>query len=70
MASKVNSKQIVKERCANWTANGICLGVDMDNQLNPMRLATMGKPCAIIQSQPCHYFDETVMAGLPREKSK
>lgn len=52
--------QFVKSECANYQADGSCLGTTFDEQLQPT--GCRPKPrCLIAEGQRCPYFEECVL---------
>jgi hypothetical protein len=59
--------QAAKEHCANYQANGTCLGIAFRDDLTMYRFRTEGLPCLLCEGQRCSYFEEIV---VPRRMSR
>lgn len=55
--------QAAKEHCANYQADGSCLGIAFRDDLSMYRFRAEGLPCVFLQGhcKACPYFEETVL---------
>jgi hypothetical protein len=58
--------QLAQSECANCLPDGSCLGMGFGDKGNQTPLwSKLPSRCVIADNQPCQYFEECVLAGIP-----
>ena len=67
----MNPHQLAKTECANYEPDGGCLGIDIapDGQSSPLWPKKPAR-CVLADEQPCPYFEEAILAGIPMIRSE
>lgn len=53
---------MARNECCNFSTDGSCDGVNIQDDLRLTLMSTAGKPCLLSKEKRCRYFEECVLA--------